>query len=207
MGCIHLIGPKREISKTDSGNLKIVSKTLTPRFSRPERLRSIADRFNLDQNQVLENVLYARAYNSEHQFELLNNVAMKLHEEAGVFKLLIIDSIMALFRVDFSGRGEIADRQQKLAQMMSRLQKISEEYNVAVFITNQITSDLNAPVLQGDVQKPVGGNIIAHASTTRVSLRKAAGSKRIAKIYDSPDLEEDEAAYAITSGGINDPVD
>ena len=33
---------------------------------------------------------------------------------------------MALFRVDFSGRGELADRQQKLAQMLSRLQKISE---------------------------------------------------------------------------------
>lgn len=33
---------------------------------------------------------------------------------------------MALFRVDFSGRGELAERQQKLAQMLSRLQKISE---------------------------------------------------------------------------------
>ena len=40
--------------------------------------------------------------------------------------LQIIDSIMALFRVDFSGRGELADRQQKLAQMLSKLQKISE---------------------------------------------------------------------------------
>lgn len=28
--------------------------------------------------------------------------------------------------MDFSGRGELADRQQKLAQMLSRLQKISE---------------------------------------------------------------------------------
>lgn len=51
---------------------------------------------------------------------------------------------MALFRVDFSGRGELADRQQKLAQMMSRLQKISEEFNVAVFISNQMTSDPGA---------------------------------------------------------------
>lgn len=74
--------------------------------------------------------------------ELLDCVAAKFHEEPGVFKLLvsfifpfcflliyavqIVDSIMALFRVDFSGRGELADRQQKLAQMLSRLQKISE---------------------------------------------------------------------------------
>lgn len=62
-----------------------------------------------------------------------------------VFNVILqVDSVMALFRVDYSGRGELADRQQKLAQMMSRLQKISEEYNVAVFITNQMTSDPGA---------------------------------------------------------------
>ncbi|XP_065534363.1 meiotic recombination protein DMC1/LIM15 homolog isoform X4 [Lathamus discolor] len=112
--------------------------------SRPDRLRDIADRFSLDHDAVLDNVLYARAYTSEHQMELLDYVAAKFHEEADIFKLLIIDSIMALFRVDFSGRGELAERQQKLAQMLSRLQKISEEYNVAVFVTNQMTADPGA---------------------------------------------------------------
>lgn len=43
---------------------------------------------------------------------------------------------MALFRVDYTGRGELSDRQQKLGQMLSRLTRISEEYNVAVFITS-----------------------------------------------------------------------
>lgn len=172
---------------------------------RPDRLRPIADRFNLDQAAMLENVLYARAYTSEHQYELMDMVAAKLHEEAGVFKLLIIDSIMALFRVDFSGRGELADRQQKLAQMLSRLQKVSEEYNVAVFITNQMTADPGAAMsFQADPKKPVGGHILAHASTTRLSLRKGRGEVRIAKIYDSPDLPESEATFAITSGGVAD---
>ncbi|KAJ8924919.1 hypothetical protein NQ315_001076 [Exocentrus adspersus] len=174
---------------------------------RPERLRTISERFNLDQTAVLENVLYARAYNSEHQYELLNSVAAKFHEEAGIFKLLIIDSIMALFRVDFTGRGEMADRQQKLGQMMSRLQKISEEYNVAVFVTNQITSDFSLLSPEPDLPKPVGGNILAHASTTRIALKKGRGNKRIAKIYDSPDLEESEVTYVITNGGIDDPKD
>ena len=35
------------------------------------------------------------------------------------YKLLIIDSVTALFRVDFCGRGELAERQQKLGQMLS----------------------------------------------------------------------------------------
>ena len=85
-----------------------------------------------------------------------------------MFKLLIVDSIMALFRVDYSGRGELAERQQTLAQMMSKLQKISEEYNVAVLVPNQMTSDPGATMsFQADPKKPIGGNIIAHASTTR----------------------------------------
>uniref|UniRef100_A0A4W3I1M8 Meiotic recombination protein n=1 Tax=Callorhinchus milii TaxID=7868 RepID=A0A4W3I1M8_CALMI len=159
---------------------------------RPDRLRGIADRFNLDPEAILDNVLYARAYTSEHQMELLDYVA-------------IIDSIMALFRVDFSGRGELAERQQKLAQMLSRLQKISEEYNVAVFVSNQMTADPGAAMsFQADPKKPIGGHILAHASTTRISLRKGRGELRIAKIYDSPDLPENEATFAITAGGIAD---
>ncbi|XP_046888455.1 meiotic recombination protein DMC1/LIM15 homolog [Hypomesus transpacificus] len=172
---------------------------------RPDRLKDIADRFNVDHDAVLDNVLYARAYTSEHQMELLDFVAAKFHEEGGVFKLLIIDSIMALFRVDFSGRGELAERQQKLAQMLSRLQKISEEYNVAVFVTNQMTADPGAGMtFQADPKKPIGGHILAHASTTRISLRKGRGEMRIAKIFDSPDMPENEATFAITAGGVAD---
>ncbi|KOB66635.1 Uncharacterized protein OBRU01_20953 [Operophtera brumata] len=126
--------------------------------------------------------------------ELLDFVAAKFHEEAGVFKLLIVDSIMALFRVDFSGRGELADRQQKLAQVLSRLQKM--------------TSDPGATLtFQADPKKPIGGNILAHASTTRIALRKGRGENRIAKIYDSPDLPESETTFALTNGGVADAKD
>ena len=44
-------------------------------------------------------------------------------------------------------------------------------------------------------------------STTRLSLRKGRGENRIVKIYDSPDMPESEATFAITSGGINDAKD
>ncbi|MEN2499000.1 MAG: Meiotic recombination protein dmc1, partial [Marteilia pararefringens] len=55
-----------------------------------------------------------------------------------------------------------------------------------------------------DPKKPIGGHILAHASTTRISLRKGRGETRVAKIYDSPDLPESEATYSITQGGIDD---
>jgi meiotic recombination protein DMC1 len=51
-----------------------------------------------------------------------------------------VDSIIALFRTDYSGRGELAERQQRLNQMLAKLMRIAEEFNVAVFITNQVQS-------------------------------------------------------------------
>jgi meiotic recombination protein DMC1 len=153
---------------------------------RPDRLRPIAARFNLDADAILQNVVYARAFTSEHQMELLDLVAAQFYSEPGVFKILIIDSIIGLFRVDYSGRGELSERQQKLAQMLSKVQKIrypscsfqllnlnfSEEYNVVVYITNQMTADPGAGMtFQIDPKKPVGGNILAHASQTRIMVK------------------------------------
>ena len=58
--------------------------------------------------------------------------------------LQIVDSIMALFRVDFSGRGELADRQQKLAQLLSRLQKIAEGTLIVIIVSHILISPFNS---------------------------------------------------------------
>lgn len=39
-----------------------------------------------------------------------------------------------------------------------------------------------------DGRKPVGGHVLAHASTTRMLLRKGRGDERVGKIQDSPGL-------------------
>lgn len=56
--------------------------------------------------------------------ELLNKVAEYFVNNE--YRLLVIDSIMALFRVDFVGRGELNERQQKLNQFLSKLTHIAE---------------------------------------------------------------------------------
>jgi meiotic recombination protein DMC1 len=40
------------------------------------------------------------------------------------FKMLIVDSVTANMRIDYSGRGELAERQQKLGQLMAKLRKV-----------------------------------------------------------------------------------
>ena len=80
---------------------------------RPERLLPIAERYGLDPDAVLDNVTYVRAYTSEHQIELLRDAAALLVEDC--YKCIIIDSATSLFRVDYTGRGELAARQQSCA--------------------------------------------------------------------------------------------
>ena len=83
---------------------------------------------------------------------------------------------MAPFRVDYSGRGELSERQQVLGKLLNKIQKVSEQFNIAVFITNQVMADPGASMTYAaDPKKPIGGNILAHASTTRLYLRKGKG--------------------------------
>ncbi|MGH0139860.1 UNVERIFIED_CONTAM: hypothetical protein FKN15_008702 [Acipenser sinensis] len=84
----------------------------------------------------------------------------------------------------------------------------SEEFGVAVVITNQVVAQVDgAAMFAADPKKPIGGNIIAHASTTRLYLRKGRGETRICKIYDSPCLPEAEAMFAINPDGVGDAKD
>jgi RecA/RadA recombinase len=89
----------------------------------------------LDKESVLNNISYARAYTTEHQSTLLISAAALMMQDH--YALIIIDSIMALYRVDFSGRGQLSERQQDLGKFLSKLMKLAEQFNVAVVITNQ----------------------------------------------------------------------
>ena len=52
--------------------------------------------------------------------------------------------------------------------------------------------------------KPIGGNIMAHASTTRLHLKKGRGEARTCKIICSPSLPERDASFAIEAKGVTD---
>lgn len=169
---------------------------------RPERIWKIAERFELTPDEVLNNIVYARAHSVDSLNTLLVQAAALMLDEP--FTLLIVDSIMAPFRAEYSGRGELAERQQVLNKVLNRLQKLAEQFNIAIYITNQVTADPGAAMAYGDTKKPVGGNIMAHASTTRLYMKKGKGDQRICRMYDSPSLPEADAAFQLAEGGIVD---
>ncbi|PIU21753.1 MAG: DNA repair and recombination protein RadA [Candidatus Diapherotrites archaeon CG08_land_8_20_14_0_20_34_12] len=167
---------------------------------RPERIVNIAKAKGLDPEKTLKNIFVAKAYNADHQMILAEKADQVIKEKN--IKLLIVDSLTAQFRSEYIGRGLLAERQQKLNKHMRQLMKLAEAHNLAILVTNQVMS--RPDILFGDPTAPIGGHIVGHASKTRLYLRKSKGSKRVAKLVDSPFLPDGEAIYQITENGIED---
>ncbi|KAG6499269.1 hypothetical protein ZIOFF_039026 [Zingiber officinale] len=89
------------------GNGKVVYIDAEGTFH-PDRIVSIAERFGMDAGAICDNIIYACVYTYEHQYNFLLGLAAKMSEAP--FRLLIVDSVIALFWVDFSRRGELAER-------------------------------------------------------------------------------------------------
>lgn len=167
---------------------------------RPERIESIAEAAGMDPESSLERIMVVRATTTEQQVLTVER-ADKLILEKGI-KLIVVDSLTALFRSEFIGRGALGERQQKLNQHIHRLQTLADKYNLAVYITNQVMD--NPGILFGDPTTPIGGNVLAHAATTRLYMKKSKEDKRIARLVDSPNMPEGECVIKITPTGIKD---
>jgi len=170
---------------------------------RPERVIAIAQGLGLNPDEVLGNIIYARAFNSDHQM-LLADEAFSLVSQNNV-RLVIVDSVITHFRSEYPGREALAPRQQKLNRHIHQLLRMSDIYNLAVILTNQIQS--TPDTFFGNPNKPAGGNVLAHGSTYRIWLRKSKENRRVAKIIDSPLHPESECIFAITTNGIIDVDD
>jgi DNA repair protein RadA len=114
---------------------------------------------------------------------------------------VIIDSIISLHRAEFAGRGTLADRQQRLNSMLHKIIRLAEIYNVAIVITNQVQS--SPDTFFGDPTKAAGGNVLGHASTYRIYLRKS-GENRVAKMIDSPYHPYSDARFTVNERGADD---
>ncbi len=170
---------------------------------RPERIVHICERFGVSPDEILSRINVGRAYNSDHQMVLVLE-SPKFIQKNNV-KLLVIDSLTSHFRAEFTGKGALLERQQKLNKLLHQLLRLADVYNIAVVVTNQVLA--KPDVMYGETIFPIGGNIVAHSCTTRVYLRKGKGEKRIARVIDSPHIPETEAIFSITQNGVVDNED
>ncbi|GGM35861.1 DNA repair and recombination protein RadA [Haloarcula argentinensis] len=152
---------------------------------------------------VLEKIHVAKAFNSNHQIllaEKAQEIASESQDDEFPVRLLAVDSLTAHFRAEYVGRGELADRQQKLNKHLHDLMRVGDLNNTAVVVTNQVAS--NPDSFFGDPTQPIGGNILGHTSTFRMYLRKSKGNKRIVKLVDAPNLPDGEGVMRVEEDGL-----
>ena len=126
-------------------------------------------------------------------------------------KLLIIDSLMDLFRAEYGGLGELAERQKHLNRVLHLLMRIAEAYDLAVLYTNQVMANPDPFATAMDKVQPVGGFVLGHASDIRIWLRRAtskirnqydAQNARRALITDCGWLPQSECHFSLGPFGI-----
>ncbi len=150
-------------------------------------------------SKYLGQITYLYCPNTEQLMGTINGLSKILDDKKP--KLVILDGAIGQFREEYLGRGTLAERQMQIARLMSHIKNISFYFRCAVVFTNQVQSDPS--MMFGDPIKPIGGNVVAHASTYRVYLKKS-GKKRIARMVDSPEHEQKDASYQLTVKGIED---
>ncbi|MFC5278374.1 DNA repair and recombination protein RadA [Halorubrum rubrum] len=161
-----------------------------------EAMEELIDAF-LDQIHV------AKAFNSNHQIllaEKAKELAGEREESEWPIRIVCVDSLTAHFRAEYVGRGELAERQQKLNKHLHDLMRIGDLFNTAILVTNQVAS--NPDSYFGDPTQAIGGNILGHASTFRIYLRKSKGNKRIVRLVDAPNLADGEAVMRVQGEGL-----
>jgi len=166
---------------------------------RPERVQEIARSRGYDSTQILKSIAVCKVYNSSHLELIIKNLGKYVDDFKA--KLVVIDSVISLHRAEFAGRGTLADRQQRLNSMLHKIIRLSEIYNIAVVITNQVQS--SPDTFFGDPTKAAGGNVLGHASTYRIYLRKS-GENRIAKMIDSPYHPYSDVRFTVNERGSDD---
>lgn len=165
---------------------------------RPNRIREICAARGYDANRVLSKITIVSANYKASLMYIVDHLPKTVEEKK--IKLIIIDSIIALFRAEYGGRGELAPRMQQIGSIMHKLSRITDVHDVAVLITNQMQDNVDGFSKVKAI--PCGGNTLGHASTYRIEIKKGEKGLRKAFVAKSPQSGNESVEFKITPMGI-----
>jgi DNA repair protein RadB len=131
-----------------------------------ERIQQIA---GSDFNKIAQNIYLLEPKSFDQQQLDIQNIEDLLSEDDSI-DILIIDSIVALYRVE---EGDPSEINKKLGRLMAKLLTLSRDYDIAILITNQIYSPFDSDDL---IVEPIGGTVLKYWSKVIVQIEKNTGS-------------------------------
>ncbi len=148
---------------------------------------------------VANNIIVFEPTNFIEQTENLRSIDMWLRKHHDKVDLIVLDSAVALYRVDDMKSYKLSKELRKQIQLLSN---IARNYDIAVLITNQI---YNAFDDEGHNEiKPVGGDILEYISKVIIRLERGDEiSQRTATLMRHRSIGEGrQVTFSITSAGI-----
>jgi DNA repair protein RadA len=115
-------------------------------------------------------------------------------------KLIVIDGLVGLLRVAHKGRGELADRQMELKDILKYLRNMAALFNLCVIITNQVTAN---PDPFGAKMKPIGGFVLGHYVKYIIGINKGMKNNRVARLIKSPSSAQGDYPFFLNEEGVS----
>ena len=151
-------------------------------------------------SNVANNIMVLEPTDFLQQTENLRSIDVWLRKHHEEVDLIVLDSAVALYRVDDMKSYKLSKELRKQIQLLSN---IARRYDIAVIITNQI---YNAFDDEGNNEvRAVGGDIIEYISKVIIKLERGEEiNQRVATLKRHRSIPEGrQVTFSITSDGIN----
>ena len=161
-----------------------------------DRIRQIS---GPDFSNVANNIIVFEPTSFQEQNDMLRSIDVWLRKNHDDMDLIVVDSAVALYRVDDMKSSRL---NKELGKQMGLLSKIARQYDIAVILTNQIYSAID---IDGNSDiKAVGGTILQYWSKVIIQLERGDEiNQRIATLKRHRSIPEGkQALFSITSRGI-----
>ncbi len=138
-----------------------------------DRMEQIA---GSDYDKIASNIYFLEPKSFDEQINDVLNIEMLLKDDDSI-DLLVIDSVVALYRIE---DGDVSEINKRFGRLMAKLLTLSRVYDIAVVITNQIYSPFDEDDL---IVEPIGGTVLKYWSKIIVKIEKDISSQtRIATL-------------------------
>jgi len=149
-----------------------------------------------DAKQRLKNVLVYKPTTFKEQEKVFTELE-KLSEKSGI-KLIVVDSISMLYRLELGGADEAYHVNKEMARQMGILRKLSHDLKIPIILTNQVYADFKKP---GDV-KMVGGDLMKYFSKCIIKLEVIDKQIRKAELVKHRSLPNSSVYFEICEDGL-----
>jgi len=165
-------------------------------------IRTMALRYGIEGDSVLENIIVQEVVNLEHFLEVLKSIPDLINKEG--IRFIVVDNLGALFEIEYSSYSDRNFMNRTLSECLDKLRTIAEAMNGICVFTNPVFEQISN--YGGNPNAPMNGHTIAHGSDYRLYIRRTRREQRKLMLQKGPGLPESDIELHIGWGGLYDEI-